>query len=75
MMSYYYDYTHTYTGECVASLPERAVMVTGGEVGVGVWWAEDEQGRLMCPPGLPSADDNTTPNPRNLMDLKKWAGT
>ena len=63
-------------GEVLASLPEAGVLVTGGEVKVGLCWGVDGEGRLMCPPGLESGDlTEPYPNTANLASLKKWAGT
>ena len=62
------------TGEILHSVPEVGVLVTGGEVKVGLWWGVDGEERVMCPPGLESAKE-TSPHTGNLAALKKWAGT
>ena len=61
-------------GEMLHSVPEVGVLVTGGEVRVGLWWGVDGEGRIMCPPGLESVEE-TSPHMGNLAALKKWAGT
>ena len=61
-------------GEILHSVPEVGVLVTGGEVRVGLWWGVDGEGRVMCPPGLESVEE-ASPHMGNLAALKKWAGT
>ena len=63
-----------FVGEMLPSMPEVGVLVTGGEVKVGVCWGVGEGGRIMCPTGLESVRD-PTPTTGNLTALKKWAGT
>ena len=63
-------------GERLVSLPGSGVLVTGGEVRVGLSWGvdEEEEGRVMCPPGLETARE-PSPNMANLASLRKWAGS